>query len=921
MGCTPSSVNSPSQFVHRRAATRRSAADINAIIRSAHGAQLRRRDSGCGGSGASGNESGAGDSVYVAADGVPHVFLYGRPVGFSGASEVLACFDDDEEEGNLYRLVRGKLLSIGYEEAEAATMQGSKSPRSRQGRETDAQCGRVSEEDRAGILAARERQEGLRAASAVQSKRDAVVAPSTDTAPTAAALQPRDEAEANRQVVAALLGTGSGPRSAPQSVEGGSAAKSCNQEKGEEAQSGPADGVMESDGMALLNDASPSLSQRVNNSGVEEWCEEYTKQPQEHYSDVASGRQRGAASLTPQAFCPPSTNTRVPLLSNSENSQVKPKSTSSESDASDGNFLQRQLRFFNLSMSEMRTWAFFNDSPFVMHIVTVFDGASVLEARDSTRVWQAMSLRDAKATPDPPPLFFGLFCDSMGGAEDSALDFTAVSSRRRNLTGTKTEWVAELLVPPLATRLFVEGKVKGAYNMRCTRLTMEEVLCAMQRAAEVAEKRRSGGPFFTSQTTRLQGAGGDDTPAGATPPLSAISAPMHRKDGETPHYSLVKQSRDALTRSTFTKNAMKSTTLVQQRRTKQHGEGGPSPTSTELSKSKKSERAQRGDAAARETYPTGTTVVLPSTRSRRNSSAIVRDTATAPPRSPTPDKALPSLTSSARAAGLPAIREANKRRIITTYPPSPMDVMEEEAVLTYNDDTSLNMSCSRTRRPASSRLAMTQRQHQIGDSGRFSFSSIEVHQMVPVGGRRTSRSPTTPPLAPTSWKPVCLQGEDVVVPASRRCQVQYKSIPSTAKLIHCFRNGAGEQEVGSPSATASNSTAALKAKTKTKAKTAASNGSSDKDAKRPHNVGTSGIESRRLYISGSCGSSQESDDRLAPGREEDDCHFVCMTLTPKISSRAMSSPVTSSWSKFGSMTIAIDEGENQSSHGAFAAET
>jgi hypothetical protein len=438
---------------------------------------------------------GLASTTYFTSSGVKYTFLHGRPVGFAGAEEIISCLNDVGMRGNLYRLVRSKLESIGEEEAEAADANGDLEHSKRH---ADA----LSESE------AKEREEGM----------DLVACSVT------ARRHPQDKSQETalqEQYVVALLGTDTildtsaiapsqrrpRPAAATTTTAAASSAKTDTTERHPRKNASSASdtsrlgstqgplphGSSSSSSTSGGADSPHQEKSKDNNAGFDlefEEDQDYQLHPQEHYSALPAQRKAGAA--VPIALCPPSRTLRVPVkYSAVEDRLLAPLGMAGDKGNSWKGKVMPQ-RMFRLATSETRTWAFYNDSEYVMHVYTLFDRASRLEPRDSTRLWPSSVFDEGNEAPTPPPVFFGLFFDEEGeeAVPNSEMPDSIVH-RPQCVFGTRGMWIAELLVPPRSTRLFVEGKVRGAYRMRCTRLELDDLVAATATALSVAKKRNA----------------------------------------------------------------------------------------------------------------------------------------------------------------------------------------------------------------------------------------------------------------------------------------------------------------------------------------------------------------------------------------------------------------------------------------------
>lgn len=443
-------------------------------------------------------------TTYVTATGKRMRFKYGRPVGFQGAQEIIACLDEFGLDGNLYRLVRSKLRSVGE------VVSSGSSP----ALQDDTSSQREAQERGRGLAAVAQsvtaRRRHPSTAHRVQTAATATAAAAGTRTSSAAAADDVDPDEAEEalqnQYVVALLGL--------DAIHDTSAVRAARRSSGyappaplnamAAAQPAPSPPPNPNAADARTETAAPTPAAAQPTSADEDEEDEddvdYVLNPQAHYSALPAQRKAGGA--VPVALSPPSRTTRVPLQYSAVEDHVVVKdgsSAASTATASSGgaegqkNWIDhvRPQRVFRLDTSETRTWAFYNDSPFIMHVFALFDAASKLEPRDSTRLWPS-SVFDAGSAefPAPPPFFFGLFFDDEGDEVVPGSEFPESSARRhRGMFGSRGTWVAELLVPPGSTRVFVEGKVRGAYRMRCTRIELDEVLTATETAIAVARKR------------------------------------------------------------------------------------------------------------------------------------------------------------------------------------------------------------------------------------------------------------------------------------------------------------------------------------------------------------------------------------------------------------------------------------------------
>ena len=415
---------------------------------------------------------GLASTTYITSSGKKYKFLYGRPVGFSGAEEIVSCLDDGGRQGNLYRLVRSKLRSIGEEEASM-------------GDDTDGAGRRHT--DTSSESEAKERGEGMNlVACSVTARRQSA--------------NKSAERALQEQYVVALLGTDTildtsaiersrqRQRLAVLQTKSETSNGKCNNSASETPRLSlppppsppPAKAKEEADGLQMSTRRDLDLEEETD----------YQLFPQDHYSTLPAQRQAGAA--VPIALCPPSRILRVPV----QYSAVEHRMTAApgKPGSKDKNWKDIVLpqRVFRLATSETRTWAFYNDSEYVMHVYTLFDRSSKLEPRDSTRLWPSRVFDDGNEAPTPPPVFFGLFFDEDGEEAVPKSEMPdSVTRRPQHIFGTRGMWIAELLIPPRSTRLFVEGKIRGAYRMLCTRLGLDDVVAATEMAQRVARRRNA----------------------------------------------------------------------------------------------------------------------------------------------------------------------------------------------------------------------------------------------------------------------------------------------------------------------------------------------------------------------------------------------------------------------------------------------
>lgn len=436
---------------------------------------------------------GLAPTTYTTSTGRRYRFQYGHPVGFANAEEVIPCLDEGGMHGNLYRLVRSKLLSIGEEEANATAVDGDGADHVDTLSESEAKEREKGVDVLVCSVTARRRQEGLTREAALQ-EQFVVALLGTDTIVDASAIpasryRPRHAAVKAKEGDCTAQAAGTAPHlSATLEPLSSSSSSTSSSSHGVEDSSSGAAAVVKTTGTAAKD------AGEVSPLAFDDWGDDldYQLHPQAHYSALPAQRKPGAA--VPIALCPPSRTLRVPVEYSAVEDRLVTNAAGAAGDKEKG-WRAKVLpqRMFRLATSETRTWAFYNDSEYVMHVFTLFDKASKLEPRDSTRLWPSSVFDDGNAAPTPPPVFFGLFFDEDGEEAVAASEMpdSVAHRQQQRIFGTRGSWIAELLVPPRSTRMFVEGKVRGAYRMRCTRLALDDLVAVTDMAQMVARKRNA----------------------------------------------------------------------------------------------------------------------------------------------------------------------------------------------------------------------------------------------------------------------------------------------------------------------------------------------------------------------------------------------------------------------------------------------